>query len=191
MKCLEAALGACLAGATGVGAISRPPLKPIRLSKHGERRGPGGPGATRVSSRGQRGRGIGVRVEGGTTRRDGSILQTSLPSEAFPSHACVITPHPAPPHPPRKLSQHLIPAGRAPQGGLCNDRAPRPKGPLRVTSIQLWPPTSIKDPITQRLIICFGEKELFIHGKLIVPPSHCSASKTVLQSTKDAGLDLK
>ncbi|KAK2853551.1 hypothetical protein Q5P01_006212 [Channa striata] len=32
-------LGACLAGATGVGAASRPPLKPIRLSKHEERRG--------------------------------------------------------------------------------------------------------------------------------------------------------
>lgn len=153
--------------------------------------GTGGTRATRVSSRRQRGRGIGVRVVGGTTLWDGSILQTSLHSEAFPSHACVITPHPAPPHPPRKLSEHLIPAGRAPQGGLCNDRAPRPKGLLRVTSIQLWPPTSIKDPITQRLMMCFGEKELFSHWKLIVIPSHCSVSKTVLQSTKDAGLDLK
>ncbi len=69
--------------------------------------------------------------------------------------------------------------------------ASRPEGPLGVPSMQLWPPTSIKDPITQRLIICFREKELFIHGKLIVLPSHCSASKTVLQSTKDAGLNLK
>lgn len=54
--------------------------------------------ATRVSSRRQRGRGIGVWEEGGTTRWEGSILQPSLPSEAFPPHACVITPHPAPPH---------------------------------------------------------------------------------------------
>lgn len=108
--------------------------------------GGGGTRATRVSSRGQRGKGIGVREEGGTTRRDGSILQTSLPSKAFASHACVITPHPAPPHLPRKLPQHLIPAGTAPQGGLYNDRAPGPEGPLRVTSTQLWPPTSIKDP---------------------------------------------
>lgn len=34
------------------------------------------------------------------------------------------------------------------------------------------------------MIICFGKKELFIHEKLIVLPSHCSASKTVIQSTK-------
>ncbi|XP_068614486.1 alpha-ketoglutarate-dependent dioxygenase FTO-like [Brachionichthys hirsutus] len=78
MKCLEAALGAYLAGATRVGATFRPPLKPIRLSKRGERRRPGGTRATRKSSRRQRDGEISVKVEGGTTRRDGSILQTIL-----------------------------------------------------------------------------------------------------------------
>lgn len=39
MKCLEAALGVSLAVATGVGATCRPPLKPVRLSKHEERWG--------------------------------------------------------------------------------------------------------------------------------------------------------
>lgn len=120
-----------------------------------------GTGATRVSSRRQRDRGIGVRVEEGTTRWDGSILQTSLPSEAFASHACVITPHPAQPHPPWKLSQHLIPAGRAPQGGLCNDSVPRPEGSIRVTSIQLWPPTSIKDPITETDHLFWRERAVY------------------------------
>ena len=134
--------------------------------------GGGRPGATRVSSRRQRGREIGVRVEGGTTRWDGSILQTSLPSEAFPSHACVITPHPAPPYspppppPPHESSRNTwyLQVERH-RGAFCNDRTPGPEGPLRVTSIQLWPPTSIKEPVTQRVIICFAEKELFIHGK--------------------------
>ncbi len=109
------------------------------------------------------------------------------------SLTCMCNYTPTCPTPPslRKLPQHLIPAGKAPQGGLCNDRPPRLEGPLRVTTIQLWPPTSIKDPITQRVIICLGERELFIHGKLIVLHSHCSASKTILQSTKDTGLDLK
>lgn len=61
------------------------------------------------------------------------------------------------------------------------------QGLLKVSTILVWPPTSIKDPITQKLIICFREKELFIHGKLIVVPSHCCASKSAQQSTKDAG----
>lgn len=161
--------------------------------EEGNRGGGGGRiGATRVSSRRQRGRGIGVRVEGGTTRWDGSVLLTLLPLEAFSSRACVITPLPGLPHPPYESSHNTwyLQVGRH-RGGLCNDRAPRPEGPLRVTTIQLWPPTSIKEPITQRLIISFREKELFIPGELIVLRSHCSQSKTVLQSTKDAGLDLK
>lgn len=171
------------------------------MRRGGDLGGRGRGRSTRVSSRRHRGSEIGVRVEGGTTRWDRSIFQTlrviTLRGLSFTCMCNYTPPNPAthqhpplpPPPLPRKLSQHLIPAGRAPQGCLCNDKAPRPEGLLRVTSIQLWPPTSIKDPITQRLIICFAKKELFIHGKLIVPPSHCSASKTVLQSTKDAGLD--
>ncbi|KAI4830266.1 hypothetical protein KUCAC02_001910 [Chaenocephalus aceratus] len=54
MKCLEAALGARLAGATGVGATSKAPTEahPIVRPRREE-----GDGATRVSSLRQRGRG--------------------------------------------------------------------------------------------------------------------------------------
>lgn len=197
MKWLEAALGACLAGATGVGATSSSSLKPIRLSEHGERR-TRGTGATRVSSHRQRGWGIGVRVEvgggggGPPSEMEASSQSRSPPQKTlffffFPKCMCNYTPNcPVPPSNERSC-KHLIPSGRTPWGGLCNDRAPGPEGPLEETSIQLWPPTSIKD----RLIICFGEKGLFIRRKLIVLTCHCSPSKTALQSTKEAELELK
>lgn len=93
MKLLEAALGASLA--SGTVATSRPALKPTRLSKRRERRRPRVPGVIRLSSHKQRGRGISVSVEGGTTLWDRSILPNSLPTEDFPSNACVITPRSA------------------------------------------------------------------------------------------------
>lgn len=176
----------------GWAPLSGPHWGPSDCPSMGRGLGVGGGQVTRVSNLRQRGSGICVRVEGGTTCCDRSILQTlrviTLRGLSFTCMCNYTPPCPTLP-PPWKLSQHLIPQVERHRGGLCNDKAPRPEGPLRVTSIQLWPPTSIKDPLTQRLIICFAAKKLFIHGKLIVLPSHCSASKTVLQSTKDAGLD--
>lgn len=145
MKCLEAALGACLAGATGVGATSRSPLKHIRLSRQAGRWGLGDLGDSREQPQTER---QGDRcLRGGRDhplRRQHPPTLITLRGLSF-TCMCNYTP-PCPTPLPRNLSQHLIPTGRAPQGGLCSDRPPRPEGPLRVTTIQVWPPTSIKDP---------------------------------------------
>lgn len=188
MKWLEAALGACLAGATGVGATSSPSLKPIRLSRHGERRR-WGTGATRVSSHRQRGWGIGVRVEGGTTLWDGSIVPTSLPTEDFFfSFKCMCNYTPSCPALSSKERSHntwYLQVGRY-------------KGPLRWEGSKAWGSawrkwhstlaTHINQRQTDHLL---WRKGLFIWQKLIVLPHHCSSSKTLLQSTKDAELELK
>lgn len=145
MKCLEAALGACLAGATGVGATSRSPLKHIRLSRQAGRWGLGDLGDSREQPQTER---QGDRcLRGGRDhplRRQHPPTLITLRGLSF-TCMCNYTP-PCPTPLPRNLSQHLIPTGRAPQGGLCSDRPPRPEGLLRVTTIQVWPPTSIKDP---------------------------------------------
>lgn len=134
----------------------------------------------------------GGSVSGGgpPSEMEASSQSRPPPQKTFffsPKRMCNYTPNcPAPPSNERSHNTWYLQVGRH-KGGLRNDRAPRPQGPLEETSIQLWPPTSIKD----RLIICFGEKGLFIQWKLIVLPHHCSSSKAVLQSTKDAELELK
>lgn len=116
MKWLEAALGACLAGATGVGATSSSSLKPIRLSELGERRR-WGTGATRVSSHRQRGGGIGVRVEGGDHplrwKHHPNLVPPSRLFFSFFKRMCNYTPNcPAPPSNERSRNTWYLQVGR-------------------------------------------------------------------------------
>lgn len=118
MKWLEAALGASLARATGVGATSSSSLKPIRLSEHGERRR-WGTGATRVSSHRQRGWGIGVRVEVGGDHplRWKHHPNLARPRRLFffspPKRMCNYTPNcPAPPSNERSRNTWYLQVGR-------------------------------------------------------------------------------